>query len=139
MTLYCEYIYFHIDWFSRNLLKIIAFPDSSQNITYHKQYGEDYEDYNEDDSENPQWIFEFKYYIIILSLINFILSIITEFYIIPFFNRWWTRNKILKIRKEIEMQEIDTDLNMINEVKNYISIRKKKKEQIIKKKNFKKN
>ena len=138
MRIYCEYIYFYIDSFSRYYLKFIAFPDSSQNISYHKQYGEDFQDYNEDDSGNPQWIFEFKYYIIILSLINYTLSIIIEFYIIPIFNRWWTRNKILKIRKEIEIQEIDIDLNMINEVKNYISIRKKEKQEKIKKKNLKK-
>ena len=138
MTLYCEYIFFHIDFFSRNYLKIIAFPDSKQNITYHKQFGEDYEDYSEDDSDNPQWMFEFKYYIILISLINFVLAIIFEFYIIPFFNRWWTKNKIVKLKKEIEIKEIDADLNMINEVKNYIAIRKKKKELKLAKKNKKK-
>ena len=134
MIIYCEYIYFYIDSFSRYYLKIIAFPDSSQNITFHKQFGEDYEDYNEDDSENPQWIFEFKYYIIILSFINFVFSIITEFYIIPFFNRWWNRTRILKIKKEIEIKEIDTDLSMINDVMNYINIRKRKKLEKKKKK-----
>ena len=86
MRIYCEYIYFYIDSFSRYYLKFIAFPDSSQNITFHKQFSEDYEDYNEDDYENPQWIFEFKYYIIILSFINFAFSIIIEFYIFPFFS-----------------------------------------------------
>ena len=134
MIIYCEYIYFYIDSFSRYYLKIIAFPDSSQDITFHKQFGEDYEDYNEDDSENPQWIFEFKYYIIILSFINFVFSIITEFYIIPFFNRWWNRTRILKIKKEIEIKEIDTDLSMINDVMNYINIRKRKKLEKKKKK-----
>ena len=138
MIIYCEYIYFYFDSFSRYYLKIIAFPDSSQNITFHKQFGEDYEDYSEDDSDNPKWMFEFKYYIILISLINFVLAIIFEFYIIPFFNRWWTKNKIVKLKKEIEIKEIDADLNMINEVKNYIAIRKKKKELKLAKKNKKK-
>ena len=133
MTFYCEYLIYRIDKFSRYYIKLIAFPDSHQNLSYHKEFGESFEDYNEDDSKNPKWSFEFKYYIMFLSIVNFILSIIIEYYFIPLIKRFWVQSKINNIKKKIENNSIDVNLNMINEVKNYDDVIKRKNQQKMKK------
>ena len=135
MTFYCEYLIYRIDKFSRYYIKLIAFPDSPQNLSFHKEFGEIFEDYNEDDSKNPKWNFEFKYYIMFLSLVNFIVSIIIEYYFIPWIKSCYVKSKINNIKKKIENNQMDVNLSMINEVNNYDDIIKRENQQKMKKNN----
>ena len=127
-TIYCEYIIYHVDDFVRYQMKMIAFPDSSQHDMMRLRNPSDpKDDYTESDDENPKFGIEFKYILIIITLINFIVSVVVEQFVIPCVKKCWMKSQIQGMEQTINNQEKEADLNMINEVKNYAAIHKTKK------------
>ena len=67
----------------------------------------------------------------IIIVINFIVSLFIEKVIVPKFNKCWKRYKMKKIKRRLENeQEKEADLNLINNVKNYIRQQKKAKKVV---------
>ena len=140
-SIYCEYIIFHVDFFVYEYLKMVAFPDSSQkDMMKHADDG-DYKDYIESDDDNPDALkfIEFKYILMIITILNFIISIVVEQYIIPYVKKCWMKSQIEKMKKKINTKEKEADLNMINEVKNYALVQNNKKNIKIKNQHQPKN
>ena len=124
-TIYCEYIIYNVDYFVRYQLKMIAFPDSSQDdMIKHKNQSDPNDTYVESDESNPKFPIpiEFKYIIIIITLLNFVVSIVVEQCAIPCVKKCWMKYKIKGMENTINQKEKEVDLNMINEVKNYAAI-----------------
>ena len=109
--IYSEYIVFYVDYFSRNFIYISAYPDDPF-VNYYLL--------------NNKQIF--KYYIMVIIVINFIVSLFIEKVIVPKFNKCWKRFKMKKIKRRLESDlQKEADLNLINNVKNYIRQQKAKK------------
>ena len=115
MFLYSEYIIFYVDYFSNNYMKIVPFPDDTffYNSTIHAKY-----------------YIQFKYYLMIIVVLNFIVSLIIEKVIIPKTNKCWRKRRMNSLKYRIDNnKEREENLNMINNVKNYIKEQKMKKKK----------
>jgi len=108
--IYSEYIVFYVDYFSRKFIYISAYPDDP------------FVDYYLLNSRQKNHHSEiFKYYIMVIIVINFIVSLFIEKVIVPKCNKWWKRYRMKKIKRRLENdQQKEADLNLINNVKNYI-------------------
>ena len=108
--IYSEYIVFYVDYFSRNFIYISAYPDDPF-VNY----------YLLNSKQKNHHSVAFKYYIMVIIVINFIISFFIEKVVVPKCNKWWKRYKMKKIRRRLEEDyEKEADLNLINNVKNYI-------------------
>jgi magnesium-transporting ATPase (P-type) len=115
--IYSEYIVFYVDYFSRNFIYISAYPDDPF-VDY----------YLLNDKQKNHHSQVFKYYIMIIIVINFIVSLFIEKVIVPKFNKCWKRFKMKKIKRRLESDlQKEADLNLINNVKNYIRQQKANK------------
>ena len=118
--IYSEYIVFYVDYFSRNFIYISAYPDDPF-VDYYLLNNKQKNHHSE----------VFKYYIMGIIVINFFVSFIIEKLIVPKFNKCWKRYRMKKIKRRIEEDhEKEADLNLINNVKNYIRQQKKTKKMI---------
>ena len=116
--IYAEYIVFYVDAFSRNLIHISPYPDDP----FYDGY---YLSIIDPDSKERHAI-KFKYIIMVLIIVNFIICLIIEKVIVPKCNRIWRRHKMNKLTKQLELDtDKIADLNLINTVKNYIREQKK--------------
>ena len=59
----------------------------------------------------------FKFILIIVTLLNFILSFLTEKLLVPCISEAWKTRKIKELKNEYDMQ-INTNLNLLYEIKN---------------------
>ena len=115
--IYSEYIVFYVDYFSRNFIYISAYPDDPF-VNYYLLNNKQKNHHSE----------VFKYYIMVIIVINFIVSLFIEKVIVPKFNKCWKRFKMNKIKRRLESDlQKEADLNLINNVKNYIRQQKAKK------------
>ncbi len=115
MFLYSEYIIFYVDYFSNNYMKIVPFPDDT---------------FFYNDTIQVKYYIQFKYYLMIMVVLNFIVSLIIEKVIIPKTNKCWRKRKMNSLKYRIENnKEREENLNMINNVKNYIKEQKMKKKK----------
>ena len=116
--LYAEYIVFYVDYFSRNWIYISPYPDDP---FYHGYYLEIVDPESKHRHKVP-----FKYYIMILIVINFIVCLIIEKIIVPKCNRMWRKRQMEKLSRQLDL-DVDkkADLNLINTVKNYIREQRK--------------
>ena len=115
--IYSEYIVFYVDYFSRNFIYISAYPDDPF-VDY----------YLLNNKQKNHHSIAFKYYIMVIIVINFIISFFVEKVIVPKCNKCWKRYRMKKIKKRLEEDhEKEADLNLINNVKNYIRQQKKSK------------
>jgi len=113
--IYAEYIVFYVDYFSRNFIYISAYPDDPF-VNY----------YLLNDKQKYHHSTPFKYYIMVIIVINFIVSLFIEKVIVPKCNKCWKRYRMKKLKKRLENDhEKEADLNLINNVKNYIRQQKK--------------
>ena len=116
--LYAEYIVFYVDYFSRKWVYISPYPDDP------------FYDYGVDENGTRNYkdrhSIPFKYYIMMIIIINFIICLIIEKVIVPRCNRLWRKNRMRKLERQLELDvEKKSDLNLINTVKNYIREQKK--------------
>ena len=72
---------------------------------------------------------EFKYYVIIIILLNALVSLFLEKVVVQKAGKCWRKRRMNSLSKKVEDKDNEANLNMINTVKNYI------KEKNIKKKN----
>ena len=115
--IYSEYIVFYVDYFSRNFIYISAYPDDPF-VNYYLLNNKQKNHHSE----------VFKYYIMVIIVINFIVSLFIEKVIVPKFNKCWKRFKMKKIKRRLESDlQKEADLNLINNVKNYIRQQKANK------------
>ena len=115
--IYAEYIVFYIDYFTKNFIFISAYPDDPF-VDY----------YLLNNKQKNHHSTPFKYYIMVIIVINFFVSFFIEKVIVPKCNKWWKRYRMKKIKKRLEEDhEKEADLNLINNVKNYIRQQKKVK------------
>ena len=116
--LYAEYIVFYVDYFSRTWIYISPYPDDP---FYHGYYLEILYPESKHRHKVP-----FKYYIMILIVINFILCLIIEKVLVPKCNRIWRRHRMEKLKRQLDLDvDKNADLNLINTVKNYIREQRK--------------
>ena len=116
--IYAEYIVFYVDKFSRTWIYISPYPDDP------------FYDYIDDDEYENYKIkntIPFKYCIMLLIIINFIVCLIIEKIILPICNKKWRKFRMTKLTRQLELDtDRKADLHMINTVKNYIREQKKR-------------
>ena len=116
--LYAEYIIFYVDSFSRNWIYISPYPDDP--------FFDEYDLTDEEKEENDKHSIPFKYYIMIIIVVNFIVCLVIEKVILPHCSRVWRNNKMKKLKEKLDSDvEKRSDLNLINDVKNYIREQRK--------------
>ena len=110
MFIYSEYIVFYVDKFSNKLIKIVAFPDDS--FTYNP-------------STEPKYNMQFKFYVMIIIVLNFIFALFIEKVIVAKVTKCWNtmRMKSLKLKIENDKKN-EANLNLITSVQNYVKEQK---------------
>ena len=110
MFIYSEYIVFYVDKFSNKLIKIVAFPDDS--FTYNP-------------STEPKYNMQFKFYVMIIIILNFIFALFIEKVIVAKVTKCWNtmRMKSLKLKIENDKKN-EANLNLITSVQNYVKEQK---------------
>ena len=116
---YAEYIVFYVDIFSRKMIKLTAYPDDPF------LNGNVYE--LDDNALNSFHKIPFKYIIMIFIAANFICCLFIEKVIVPVCYKKWRKIKMKKLRRQIELDvDKESNLRLINNVKNYIREKKDK-------------
>ena len=116
---YAEYIVFYVDIFSRKMIKLTAYPDDPF------LNGNVYE--LDDNALNSFHKIPFKYIIMIFIAANFICCLFIEKVIVPVCYKKWRKIKMKKLRRQIELDvDKESNLRLINNVKNYIREKKEK-------------
>ena len=116
--LYAEYIVFYVDAFSRDWIHISPYPDDP--------FFDEYDLTDEEKAENDKKSIPFKYYIMIIIVVNFIACLVIEKVILPQCSRVWRNNKMKKLKEKLDSDvEKRSDLNLINDVKNFIREQRK--------------
>ncbi len=111
LFIYSEYIVFYVDKFSYNQIEIIPFPDDSF--------------YYEEEHTEPKYHIQFKYYIMIIIILNFVISFLVEKILLSKLNKYWNNKRMNSLKKKVENDiENEADLNMINSVQNYVKEQK---------------
>ena len=115
--LYCEYTIFFIDSWSYSHFNNVPFPDSKLNKNYIKLSESEF-----DLSKKKLFKgFEFKYVVMIITLVNFIVAFVIEKYFVSWCIKKWKKKKIFEKEKEInENRNVEYDLNLINDVKMFV-------------------
>lgn len=117
LYIYAEYIVFKVDYFTRFFLYASAYPDDPF-VDY----------YLLNSKQKNHHSYPFKYYIMAIIIINSIVSFFIEKFVVTKLNKLWKRFRMKKIRKKLEQdKDKEADLNLINNVKNFIREQKKKK------------
>ena len=118
--IYAEYIVFYVDKFSREWIWINPYPDDP----FYENYGV-YE--LDEKKKNALRSFPFKYIIMVMIVVNFIVCLFIEKVIVPKCNKIWRKSRMKKLRRQLELDtDRKADLKLINTVKNYIREQKKK-------------
>ena len=106
LFIYSEYIVFYVDKFTENYLEIKPFPDDSFTETH----------------TNPKYILQFKYYVMIIIVLNFVISLFIEKVILPIAEKYWKKKRMKSLKNRVENdKENEATLNMINKVQNYVN------------------
>ena len=87
----------------------------------------------EDLHVKPKYILEFKYYIMLIIVINFFFCLFIEKILIPKCNKCWRNRKMKRLQRKLELEQEsanEADLNLINEVKNYIKETKQRRSSV---------
>ena len=110
--IYSEYIVFYVDQFSEEMIKIIPFPDDSF--------------YFKDKSIKPKYYIQFKFYVMIIIIINFLVSLFIERIIVAKATKCWNKMKMNSLKKSILSNDKRNEENLyiINKVQNYIKEQK---------------
>ena len=115
--IYSEYIVFYVDNFSRHYFYVSAYPDDPF-VDY----------YLLNDRQKNHHSFPFKYLIMIIIIINSIVSFFIEKFVVSKCYKIWKKYQMKRIRQNLEMdKDKEADLNLINNVKNYIREQRKSK------------
>ena len=116
--IYAEYIVFYVDKFSSRWIYITAYPDDPFLKDNYYQL--------DDKALNSLHSFPFKYIIMIFIVANFVCCLFIEKVIVPFCYRKWRKMKMKKLKRQIELDvDKESNLKLINTVKNYIREKKK--------------
>ena len=118
--IYSIYIVIYIDRFTSETVFVIPFPDDS--FFFGKSN-------KERGALKYKYYMEFKYYVIIIILLNALVSLFIEKVVVQKVGKCWRKRRMKSLTKKVEDKDNEANLNMINTVKNYI------KEKQIKKKN----
>jgi magnesium-transporting ATPase (P-type) len=123
--IYSIYIVIYIDHFVSETVFVIPFPDDSFFFGKpNKSKG----------ALEYKYKMEFKYYVIIIILLNALVSLFLEKVVVQKAGKCWRKRRMNSLKKRIEDKDHEANLNMINTVKNYIQekkIKKKKKDKNI--------
>ena len=112
--IYTEYIVFYVDKFSEKKIKIIPFPDD---YFYYK-----------DKSIKPKYYIQFKFYVMIIIIINFLVSLFIEKIIVSKATKCWNKMKMNSLKNSINNDKRNEEnLYIINKVQNYVKEQKMKK------------
>ena len=103
--IYCFYIIFHGDYLTKNWLLLMEFPDDSFR--------------DENDIIEPTYYMSFKYYLMIYDFINFLVCLFLEKIVSHNIIRKWLINRMKLKQMKIQKEEIEPNLNLLNEIKNY--------------------
>ena len=113
--IYSEYIVFYVDYFTRFFYYSPAYPDDPF-VNY----------YLLNNNQKNHHSFPFKYCIMIIIVINFIVSFFIEKFVVSKCYKIWKKYQMKRIRQNLEMdKDKEADLNLINNVKNYTREQKK--------------
>jgi len=74
---------------------------------------------NESDIIKPTYYISFKYYLMIYVFINFLICIFFEKVVSHYIIRKWLKNRLRQKQMKIQKEEIEPNLNLLNEIKNY--------------------
>lgn len=108
--IYCFYIIFHGDYLTKKWLLLLEFPDDPFR--------------GENEVIEPTFFIPFKYYLMIYVLINFGLCLLCEKLISSNIIRKWLINRMKEKQMKIQKEEIEPNLNLLNEIRNYAKINK---------------
>ena len=103
--IYCFYIIFHGDFLTKKWLLLMEFPDDN----FRK----------ENDVTKPKYLISFKYYLMGFVFINFLMSLFFEKIVSSYIIRKWLVNKMKAKQLKIQKEEIEPNLNLLNEIRNY--------------------
>ena len=127
---YVFYIIIYNDSFSQGSIKVTFFPDDDfiDNYNVSNIIKEKYK------KENPDIGIPFKYYIIMYSIINFFVCYLFEKKVVAYFIKVWYKKQFFKNKEIIRMKEVEPNLDLINDVKNYVRENEKYKRRFSQKK-----
>ena len=74
---------------------------------------------NKDEVIQPTYYISFKYYLMIYVFINFLICIFFEKVVSHYIIRKWLKNRLRQKQMKIQKEEIEPNLNLLNEIKNY--------------------
>ena len=103
--IYCFYIIFYGDYLTKNWLLLMEFPDDNFR--------------NESDIIKPTYYISFKYYLMMYVFLNFLLCLFFEKIVSRNIIRKWLINRMKEKQMKIQKEEIEPNLNLLNEIKNY--------------------
>ena len=103
--IYCFYIIFHGDFLTKKWLLLLEFPDDNFR--------------NKNDIIEPTYYISFKYYLMIYVFINFCICLFLEKVVSQKIIRKWLINRMKEKQMKIQKEEIEPNLNLLNEIKNY--------------------
>ena len=120
--IYAEYIVFYVDSFSRDWIYLTPYPDDP----FFDDYDLNIEWEGEAKEEIDSHSIPFKYHIMIIIVINFIACLVIEKVILPQCSKLWRKNKMKRLKQKLDSDtEKRANLNIINDVKNYIREQRK--------------
>ena len=103
--IYCFYIIFYGDYLSRKWLLLKQFPDDNFK--------------DEKERVEPLYYIAFKYYLMIYVFINFLICVLFEKIVSHNIIRKWLTNRMKQKQLKIQKEEIEPNLNLLNEIRNY--------------------
>ena len=103
--IYVFYIIFHGDYLTKKWLLLMEFPDDNFR--------------NKDEVIEPTYYISFEYYLMIYVFINFLICIFFEKIVSHYIIRKWLKNRLRQKQMKIQKEEIEPNLNLLNEIKNY--------------------
>jgi len=122
LFIYSLYIIIYIDPFTSEYIFVLPFPDDS--IFFGKPN-------KTKGAVKYKYNMEFKYYIIIIILLNAVVSLFLEKVVVQKAGKCWRKSRMNSLEKKIRDKDNEANLNMINTVKNYIKEKKiRKKEKV---------
>ena len=102
--IYCFYIIFHGDYLTKKWYLLMEFPDDS---------------FKNDGVIEPTYYISFKYYLMIYVFINFLICLFFEKIVAHNIIRKWLIHRMKEKQMKIQKEEIEPNLNLLNEIKNY--------------------
>ena len=103
---------FYLDIFSEKKLKILSFPDENEEIRKKLNIG-----------------INFKYYVMVYCILNFLICLFFEKVIVAYLIKIWSKKQYKKNEKTLRKTDIEPTLNLINDVKNYVREHEKKRKK----------